>query len=135
MRMPLLCGEHQQRGVTSSLTCERLQRSDNQCKHFKSFSMFKIGDHSSLGACGKPANWSTWWILDGSDDAECLRAVDFKANLNAAVVNMQENFHLCICKKEWHWVVFEKNLAYCRSMLPNMLVSRSFCLVRGFHHR
>jgi hypothetical protein len=52
-----------------------------------------------LGACGKPANWSTWWILDGNDDAECLRAVDYKASLNEAIVEMQRNFHLKFCKK------------------------------------
>ena len=52
-----------------------------------------------LGACGKPANWSTWWILDGNDDAECLRAVDYKASLNEAIVEMQRNFHLNFCKK------------------------------------
>lgn len=24
---------------------------------------------ATTGACGRPANWSTWWIMDGSDDA------------------------------------------------------------------
>lgn len=40
---------------------------------------------SLVGASGKPANWSTWWILDGGDDADSLRAADIKGSLNQAV--------------------------------------------------
>ena len=37
------------------------------------------------GASGTPSNWSTWWIMDGGDDADSLRAVDVKAQLNQMV--------------------------------------------------
>ena len=50
------------------------------------------------GASGKPAHWSTWWILDGSEDATALRAVDVKAKLNAQVADIQAAF------QPWfHW--------------------------------
>jgi len=38
-----------------------------------------------VGASGTPSNWATWWIMDGGDDADSLRAVDNKAGLNGAV--------------------------------------------------
>lgn len=38
-----------------------------------------------VGASGTPANWATWWVMDGGDDAAALRVADDKASLNAAV--------------------------------------------------
>jgi hypothetical protein len=40
------------------------------------------------GASGTPSNWSTWWIMDGGDDADSLRAVDVKAQLNQMVQHL-----------------------------------------------
>ena len=48
-----------------------------------------------MGASGKPANWSTWWILDGGDDADSLRTVDNKGSLNQALQRLLEN-RICL---------------------------------------
>ena len=48
--------------------------------------------HLSVGASGKPGNWATWWILDGGDDAESLRAADVRAKLNAQVADAVRTF-------------------------------------------
>ena len=42
-----------------------------------------------LSSCGTPSNWSTWWILDGADDADCVRQADAKAKLNSQIVEVQ----------------------------------------------
>ena len=29
-----------------------------------------VAARKELGSSGTPSNWSTWWIMDGGDDAE-----------------------------------------------------------------
>ena len=53
------------------------------------------GPQASLGASGKPSNWSTWWIMDGGDDAASLAAGDRKGRLNDAVERLAAN-PLCL---------------------------------------
>ena len=48
-----------------------------------------------VGRSGKPSAWSTWWIIDGGDDAETLHAADVKGSLNMQVETVQQNF------KQW----------------------------------
>lgn len=48
--------------------------------------------HKDCGASGKPKNWDTWWILDGTDDETSLRAVDVKAQLNNQLLDIQNSF-------------------------------------------
>ena len=61
------------------------------------------GPHITVGACGKPSNWSTWWILDGSDDADSLRSVDVRGKLNdqlSEVLKIFQPWNLiqpCVC--------------------------------------
>lgn len=43
-----------------------------------------------VASCGTPSNWLTWWIMDGGDDADSLRAADNKGALNAAVETLIE---------------------------------------------
>ena len=45
-----------------------------------------------MGACGKPRNWSSWWVMDGSDDADSLRAADRCGKLNEQVAEAIKNF-------------------------------------------
>lgn len=59
------------------------------------FTIFPQSLRLETGASGKPKHWSTWWILDGGDDADSLRAVDVKANLNRQVADAQANFRTC----------------------------------------
>jgi hypothetical protein len=35
-----------------------------------------------LGASGKSANWSTWWIMDGGDDATQVRTWEMPLRSN-----------------------------------------------------
>ena len=47
-----------------------------------------------VGACGKPGNWSTWWIVDGGDDTDTLRCVDIRAKLNEQVECVERSFRI-----------------------------------------
>ncbi len=42
-------------------------------------------------------NWATWWVLDGGDDADSLRAADVRGDLNSQVVDATANF------LSWHY--------------------------------
>lgn len=48
-----------------------------------------------IGASGKPSNWATWWIMDGGDDADSLRAADRRGALNQAVEQLVES-RICL---------------------------------------
>ena len=45
-----------------------------------------------IGACGKPRNWSSWWVMDGGDDADSLRAADRCGKLNEQAAEAIQNF-------------------------------------------
>ena len=47
-----------------------------------------------VGACGKPGNWSTWWIVDGGDDTDTLRCVDIRAKLNQQLECVERSFRI-----------------------------------------
>ena len=40
---------------------------------------------------GDPSTWTTWWTIDGGDDAAWLRAMDNSAGLNAEVAAMDDH--------------------------------------------
>ena len=45
-----------------------------------------------LASAGTPSNWSTWWIMDGSDDADCLRHADVKAKMNDQLMDVMRDY-------------------------------------------
>ena len=45
-----------------------------------------------LASAGTPSNWSTWWIMDGSDDADCLRHADVKAKMNGQLMDVMRDY-------------------------------------------
>lgn len=58
------------------------------------------GHKTPEGASGKPGNWSTWWIIDGGDDADSLRAADIEGSLNQAVVDLVSE-RMCLGRGEY----------------------------------
>ncbi len=54
--------------------------------------IYTMNPHIPFGACGKPKNWATWWVLDGGDDADSLRAADVRGDLNSQVVEATAHF-------------------------------------------
>jgi hypothetical protein len=48
-----------------------------------------VDTHGSWAAAGLPGKWSSWWVLDGLDNAEALRLLDRQAGLNAQVQEVQ----------------------------------------------
>ena len=56
------------------------------------------------GATGKPSCWSTWWIFDGSDDADAIRAADVRGKLNEQVRQMLQDFQVSLVTGTFHAV-------------------------------
>jgi hypothetical protein len=42
-----------------------------------------------MNGVSTPANWSTWWVLDGNDTRDAITTMDNVARLNAQVVEVQ----------------------------------------------
>ena len=52
---------------------------------------------TTFESAGTPSSWSTWWIVDGSDEVDALLQADTKANLSKQIHTMVEEFHTVHC--------------------------------------
>lgn len=44
-----------------------------------------------ISVVGQQDRWSTWFAVDGGDDAKCVRAIDRVAKLNNQVIDLEDN--------------------------------------------